>query len=129
MHADHFDITIDASRSVLHVTMRGHWMTEPVERYEQAVGVAVAGMLSAGCLRGNLLALVDARKLNTQSQNVIAEFKARMHREGLLPRCLATVLSSTLSKRPVERIAILNQRLFVDESDALSWLLSEEVET
>ncbi|WP_010219475.1 hypothetical protein [Sphingomonas sp. PAMC 26621] len=129
MHAEHFDIMIDASRSLLHVTMRGHWMTETVDRYEQAVGVAAAGMLSAGCRRGSLIALVDARELNAQSQNVIVEFKARMHREGLLPRRLATVLSSTLFKRQVERIAIPNQRLFVDESDALSWLLSEEAET
>ncbi|WP_242140917.1 hypothetical protein [Sphingomonas sp. TREG-RG-20F-R18-01] len=129
MHAEHFDITTDASRSLLHVTMRGHWMTETVDRYEQAVGVAVAGILSAGCQRGSLLALVDARELNAQSQNVVAEFKARMHHGGLLPRRLATVLSSTLFKRQVERIAIPNQCLFVGDSDALSWLLSEEAET
>lgn len=129
MQAGHFDIATDAGRGLLHVTMRSHWTIETVDRYEQSVIVAVSEMFSAGCRNGNFLALVDACDLSAQSQNVVAEFKARMHREGLLPRRLATVLSSTLFKRHVERIAIPNQRLFVEESEALSWLLSEEAET
>ncbi|MGY2736978.1 hypothetical protein [Sphingomonas sp. UYP23] len=129
MKAKHFDIAIDAGRNLLHVTMRGHWTAETVDCYEQAVVAAVTEMLSAGCRHGNLLALVDARDLSAQSQDVIAEFKASMHREEMLPRRLATVLSSALFKRQVERIAIPNQRLFVEESEALRWLLSDEIET
>ncbi|WP_010188665.1 hypothetical protein [Sphingomonas sp. PAMC 26605] len=129
MHADHFDITIDAGRSLLPVTMRGQRTTETVDRYEQTVGVAVARLLSAGCRCGNLFVLADVRELNAQSQNVIADFKTRMHYEGLLPRRPLTQLSSTSFNRQLQRIAIPNQRLFVDESDAISWPLSEEAET
>lgn len=125
MQSEHFYIATDAARSLLHVTMHGHWTTDTVDRYKKAIMIAVTGMLSAGCRRGNLLALVNASDLNAQSQGVVAEFKASMDRDGLVPRRLATVLSSALFKRQVERIAIPNQRLFVDEAEALDWLLSE----
>lgn len=125
---EYFDIRTDTQRSLLHVKMQGHWTTETVEAYKKAVQSAVSGLLMAGCRRGKVLAMVDARELSAQSKGVVAEFKSSMDREGLVPRRLATLLSSALFKRQVERIAIPNQRLFADETEALAWLLSAEDE-
>ena len=126
MQTHHFDITTDATRGLLIVRMRGHWTSEIVNAYKKAVLRAAADLLAAGSRQGEVLALVDARDLSAQSQNVVAEFKANMDREGLLPRRLATVTSSILFRRQVERIAIPNQRLFNDEDEALAWLMSTD---
>ena len=128
MKSDHFEITADARRSLLKIRMCGHWTSDVVDDYQKAVVSAVTGMLSAGSRRGGLLALVDARELSAQSQDVVADFKATMDRGGLVPRRLATLLSSALLKRQVERIAVPNQRLFSDEDEALAWLLSADGE-
>ncbi|QBM76582.1 hypothetical protein E2E30_12975 [Sphingomonas sp. AAP5] len=128
MEGEHFDINTDAARNLLRVTMRGHWTLDTVEAYKKAVLSAVSGMLAAGCRRGDVLAFVDARDLSAQSQDAVADYKASMDRDGLLPRRLATLVSSALFKRQVERIAIPNQRLFSDEASALAWLTSPDSE-
>ena len=121
-----FDITTNAGRNLLSVTMRGHWTSETVECYKKAVMTAASGMLAMGCRRGEILALVDARELSAQSQDAVADYKASMDRDGLVPRRLATIVSSALLKRQVERIAIANQRLFTDEREAMAWLFSTD---
>ena len=126
MESGQFDISTDAARGLLRVNMRGHWTTDTIDAYKKAVLGSVAEMLAAGSRRGPLIALVDARDLSAQSQGAVADFKASMDRDGLVPRRLATLVSSALFKRQVERIAIPNQRLFADEAEALDWLLSDE---
>lgn len=128
MESEHFDISTDAARCLLSVTMRGHWTLDTVEAYKKGVLSAVSGMLAAGCQRGEVLAFVDARDLSAQSQDAVADYKASMDRVGLLPKRLATLVSSVLFKRQVERIAIPNQRLFSDEAAALTWLTSPDSE-
>ncbi|WP_174284824.1 hypothetical protein [Sphingomonas bacterium] len=124
MTAEHFDIATDAGRNFLTVSMRGHWTTETVNAYRKAVIAAVSGMLAAGTQRGDLLTLVDARDLNAQSQTVVADYKASMDRDGLVPRRLATLVSSALLKRQVDRIAIPNQRVFTEKTEAMAWLFA-----
>ena len=124
MANDRFEITSDPARCFLRVTMRGNWDVETVEEYRQAVLATVTRMLAAGCASGAFLALVDARETGAQQQAVVAAYKDRLNTDGLSPRRLATLVSSALLKRLVERIAVANQRLFTDEAEALAWLFA-----
>ena len=104
--------------------MRGHWSGDTTNEYHQAVVRAATDMLKAGCRRRDLIAPIDARGLAAQSQAVVADFKLSMDRDDLVLRRLATIISSALFKRQVERIAIPNQRRFTNETEAIEWLLS-----
>ena len=127
MSNDKFEIFSDPRRALLHIILRGHWDIETVELYKAAVAKATADMYAAGCEPGSLIALVDARAGGAQSQDVIAYYQQHLGPgSGLSPRRLATLVSSALFKRQIERIAIPNQRLFTDEGAAWEWLLSGE---
>ena len=126
--ADKFEIVIEPQRGLLRITMRGHWDIETVRSYKAAVLAAVGKMRTAGCTPGELVALVDIRDAGAQSQEVIAAYKDDLQGPDLVPRRLATLVTSALFKRQVERIAIPNQRLFTDEVEALNWLLSSDPE-
>lgn len=126
MTAGQFEIVTEPARSLLRITMRGHWDLATVTGYERALREAVEAMYAGGCRRGTLLALVDARAGTAQSQEVVASYKDRLGGASLAPRKLATLVSSALLKRQVERIAIPNQRLFTDEDEAVAWLLSSD---
>ena len=124
--AEKFDIVIEPQRGLLRIVMRGHWDVETVREYKAAVLGAVGKLRSAGCAPGDVVALVDIRDAGAQSQDVIGAYKDDWQDPGLIPRRLATVVTSALFKRQVERIAIPNQRFFTDEVEALSWLLSSD---
>ena len=124
MEEQRFAITIDPGRNLLRVVWRGFWVAATVEAYERELKAAVARMLAAGCRRDGLLALVDARDLGAQSQEVIQQYQDRFSAPERQPRRLATLASSMLFRRQVERVALPNQRLFDDEAEALAWLLS-----
>ena len=123
---DHYDITIDPLRQLVMVTMRGHWDVETVRAYKRDILVAVDRLRSAGCAADRIIALVDIRDGGAQSQEVIAAYKDDLSEPDLMPRRLATLVSSALFRRQVERIAIPNQRLFTDEAEALAWLMSPD---
>ncbi|MEG3143124.1 hypothetical protein U1839_00535 [Sphingomonas sp. RT2P30] len=119
-----FEIIKESEHGLLRIVMRGHWDVAMVSQYKAALVEAVNAMIAAGCESGSLVALVDAREQGAQSQDVIADYKERLGGGDLAPRRLATLVSSALFKRQVERIAIGNQRLFTDEAEAIAWLLS-----
>ena len=123
---DHYDITIDPQRQLVMVTMRGHWDVETVRAYKRDILAAVDQLRSAGCAADRIIALVDIRDGGAQSQDVIAAYKDDLSEPGLMPRRLATLVSSALFRLQVERIAIPNQRLFTDEAEAFTWLLSPD---
>ncbi len=123
---DPFTISIDPARNLVRVVMRGHWTLGTIDAYEQALMVAGAAMRDAGVRREDFLALVDARDGGPQSQEVVTQYRERLGRKEMLPRRLATLVSSALLKRQVDRIAIPNQRLFTDEAEAIAWLLSPD---
>ena len=123
---DHYDITIDPQRQLVIVTMRGHWDVETVRAYKRDILAAVDRLRSAGCAADQIIALVDIRDGGAQSQDVIAAYKDDLSEPDLMPRRLATLVSSALFRRQVERIAIPNQRLFTDEAEAFAWLLSTD---
>lgn len=122
-----FTIRSDPSRSFLHVELRGHWNVEVVGTYKRALLTAIDDMLAKGCKPGTFLALVDIREGSVaQSQEVITLYKDELAHGELAPRKLATLVTSALFKRQVQRIAIPNQRLFTEENDAMAWLFTPE---
>ena len=123
MSANKFDIETRVDARLLRITLRGHWDLETVSAYRQALSQAVAQLYVSGCPRGSIVALVDAREAAAQAQDVVAFYKEHLGSSDLAPRRLATLLSSALFKRQVERIAISNQQLFTDEEEAMRWLM------
>lgn len=119
-----FTIATDVERKFVRVTMRGLWTDAIVEAYDKAISATADRMAAAGCPRHELLALVDARAAGAQTGGLITAYRERFGVPTRQPRRLATLVSSALLKRQVERIAIPNQRIFDDEADAMAWLIS-----
>ena len=124
MRDDPFVISADPARKLLRVTLQGFWDASTIEAYDKAIAAAGAHMAAAGCPLDQLLALVDTRGASAQSQDLIARYKDRFQDPRRHPHRLATVVSSALLKRQVERIGLPNQRIFADERDALEWVMS-----
>ena len=113
----------------MRITFRGHWDLRTVQDYKVALLQAGERMLASGCSQDRILALVDIRAGGAQSQDVIASYKSSLGGDNMAVRRVATLVSSALFKRQVERIAISNQRLFTDEAEGLAWLLSPDDRT
>lgn len=126
MTADKFRIIAEPRHCLLRITMREQWTIETVAAYKAALLPEVERLLASGCARGKIVALVDARSLGAQSQEVIAGYQRQLGGGELAARRLATLVSSALFKRQVERISLPNQRFFTDEDEALTWLLSPD---
>lgn len=126
MADDKFEVSADTARGLLRITLRGLWNADDVRRYRSLLARMSEQLRAAGCPRGNTIVLVDARALGPQSQDMVAHYKASMGGDDMAVRRLATIVTSALFRRQVERIAIANQRVFNDESGALAWLLSSE---
>lgn len=126
MTAEKFRIVAKPRHCLLRITMRDQWTVETVAAYKAALLPEVDRLLASGCARGNMVALVDTRNGGALSQDVIAEYQRQLGGGALAPRRLATIVSSALCKRQVERIAIPNQRLFTEDDEALAWLLSPD---
>lgn len=118
-----FTILTDPGRKLIRITMRGFWDTAAITAYDTEIRTAAARMMAAGCRRDEMLALVDTRDLNAQAQDQVAAYKEQFSAHDRQPRRLATIVSSALLKRQIERIALPNQRIFEDEDEALHWLL------
>lgn len=114
MTAENFEILADPARCLLRITFRGYWDLPAVQAYKAALLRAGRQLLAAGCSRSRMVALVDARAGGAQSQDVIASYKDNFGSEDMAVRRVATLVTSALFKRQVERVAIANHRLFTD---------------
>jgi hypothetical protein len=119
-----FEIRTDSANKLLRITLRGHWSSDTVASYKQALSVAVAQMVQRGCRRAELVALVDARGVGAQPLAVIEEYRKSFRSPDMQPCRLATTVSSSLFRLQIKRIAVPNQRIFTDETDATQWLLA-----
>ncbi len=126
MSEDKFRIIADPRRQLLRIALMGHWEVADVLTYKAALGEAVQGMRAQKCPPGSIAALVDTREGGVQSQDVVAAWQKELGSMTPAPRRLATIVSSALLRRQVDRIAIANQRLFDNEDEAMEWLLSSE---
>lgn len=111
----------------MRIVLRGFLTEDTTARYNDALRGAARTMADAGCPLDQMLVLVlvlvDARKLGTQSQLLIAD-QARFSAPDRQPRRIGTVTSGALVKLQVQRVAFPNQRIFTDRQDALAWLRS-----
>ncbi|WP_375428578.1 hypothetical protein [uncultured Sphingomonas sp.] len=126
MEQEQFIITTDPAKKLVHVVMKGFWISETVFAYDREIRAAADRMAAAGHPRHELLALVDAREAGVQTGELIFAYRERFGAPARQPRRVATIVSSALFKRQVERIAIPNQRIFDNEVDAMRWLLSPD---
>ena len=124
MNDPSFAFACDPANKLLRVTMRGFWDGRTVARYDAAAVEAGKAMIAAGGPLSELLVLLDAREMGAQARHAITDYKDRFASPGRAPRRNATLVSSALFRRQVERIAMPNQRIFEDEAEALSWLRS-----
>jgi hypothetical protein len=120
----HFTIESQSDQGLLRITLRGHWDLATVVRYRVVLTAAIERMRASGVRQERIVALVDARGVTAQTQAVVAFYQRHLGIADLAPRRLATLLSSALFKRQVERIAIPRQRIFADEDEAMAWLLA-----
>lgn len=124
-----FTITMEPNKRLLQISMRGYWNEATLSAYDSKVREAAARMEAAGCPRNVILALVDTRGANVQSQQLLAEYRERFSQADRQPARLATVVSSMLFKLQVERVALPNQRIFHDHDVALDWLLDDDTDS
>ena len=126
MHIDEpgYAIAVDPARRLMRVVLRGFWDAATLDAYDRDIRAAGDHMTAAGCPRSEILALVDARDMTAQAQNLVAEYKDRFSDPSRQPRRLATLVASALVTRQVNRVDLPNQRLFADEAEALTWLNS-----
>lgn len=90
--------------------------------YDAKITRVASGMVASGCSLRDMVALTDVRDLSAQSQNLVAAYNKRFAAPERQPRRCATIVTSALFKRQVERIARPNQRIFGDEDEAMRWL-------
>lgn len=88
-----------------------------------AIRRAAEELVAAGAPRAKLRALVDLSELGVQTQDGLTLYKQRLGDPGRQPGRLATIVSSALVRRQIERTDMPNQRIFPDEERALAWLL------
>lgn len=117
-----FTVAAEPDRRLVRIAMRGFWTEADIAAYDVELKRIGALMVVKGCPREEILALVDARKLSAQSQELVESYRRRFSAPERQPRRIATLVSSALFKRQVERVALPNQRIFEDEAEALEWL-------
>lgn len=115
-----FLITTEPHRRLVRVVMRGFWTPATVVAYDAEARRAGARMIAAGVPRHEILALVDIRELVVQAQDQIALYKQLQGAADRQPGRIATILSSALLRRQVERVDLPNRRIFTDEPEALA---------
>ena len=119
-----FTVEAEPSRKLLRIALRGFWTEETIERYDRALRDAAGTMAAVGCPLAEILCLVDARDLSTQTQQLIADYRTRFSASERQPKRIATVTSSALMKLQAQRLAFPNQRIFDNEQEAVDWLLT-----
>lgn len=127
MADDLFAISKDSAHCLLRIRMLGLWMIDTVEDYRRAVVRAAAGMAAAGYAQDDIPVLVDARHGNVMQQDGLPAYRDRTNADNLVPKRLATSVSSALLERQVERIAAPNRRLFAAEGEVSAWLFDGSV--
>lgn len=122
MEAGRYTIHADVGAKLLEIELRGFWTRADAVAYRAARDEAMLRLRASGVDLENLLILVDARQMSTQSQDVIDTFQRLLAGSELQPRRSAMVLSSTLGVMQVRRIGMPGQRLFTDVVEARAWL-------
>lgn len=108
----------------MRITLRGLWTVRTIEEYQREAFQAGERLVASGCPAEEILALVDARAMGPQSQEGVAKYRDLAGRPEVASRRLATLVTSALFRRQVDRIGVPNQRVFENEQEALAWLLN-----
>ena len=120
-----FTLRPDPAERLLEIVLEGHWTPETVAAYRLARADVMRALQRAGVMFADLRVFVDARALSPQSLEAVEAFGSTVAQSHLQPGRSALVLSSTLVKLQIRRVAMPGQRLFDDEQEARAWLVDE----
>lgn len=114
-----FDISIDRSRRLLTVTLRGFWQRDGIALYWKQFDVAIKPLRGAG----PILCLVDASDFAIQSAHILAYYERVSEGSRLDIDRIAIVTTSTLSKLQLAKLFPRRHlQQFCDRAAAATWL-------
>lgn len=121
-----FTIDINIPQRFVRLTLVGMWTRSIVDAYVDALTRAVGEAAALGAARHALRILVDLRRHGIQQRDVAAEIESRLAQGAAQAERLAVLVSgSALHAMQARRAGSLIQaRVFVDESEALAWLMA-----
>lgn len=119
-----YDISVDPSRRMLSMTMRGFWDMTTFEAFAKAFSQALRQLHRMG---GCELALVDGSEFSVQSRDVLMRFGEVMREnEPYLAKRTASIVATELNRLQATRVGeVLNRRDFSNRADAEAWLFGE----
>jgi hypothetical protein len=119
-----YKIEVDPVNNILRQDLAGFFEPADVERFV-ADRNAAFGQLTCG--PNQHLALVDARHVKIQQQDVVQAFQAVLSNPPLRSRKLAFVVSRSLVRKQLQRAAAgRDARFFYSVAEAEAWLLGRD---
>jgi hypothetical protein len=122
-----YTVTIEPSHHLMRIRVEGFWAAEVMAAYVAELGRQTEALRkTGGCGR----ILVDMSDYPIQSR-AIADGHARIiaHGQRTMNARTAIIMTSALSRLQAMRVAHLaGHELFDDETSAMRWLLSEDVD-
>ena len=118
-----FSISVDVQHSLVRLTLSGFFELEDVERMADAHRAALRQLR---CPPNQHLTLVDARDLDIQAQESVAEFQRVLADRTAASRRIAFLVPLSLARTQVRRAAEgRDAGYFMSPDEAESWLLDE----
>ena len=122
--SDKYSFTLDRSRGLVRINMKGFYSLKDVERFFDARRRALAEL---GLPRNAHITLNDLRGMTIQQQSVIQAFQAGLAVPEEKARKLAIVVDAAMARGQATRaINSSDTRYFTDLRSAEAWLLAEE---
>lgn len=116
-----FNITVDAERSLVRMTMSGFFLSEDITRFVVARNEAHQALR---CHAHEHLTLVDIREMDIQAQDSVVAFQHVLADPSKASKRLAFVVARSLASMQIKRAA--DSRVasyFSDINQAEHWLL------
>jgi hypothetical protein len=119
MTAD-FTISIDRSRNLLDVAMRGFYGPDDVARYRAAIDAA---SVTLGGDPADQVMVNDITGMQIQLQDIVTAFRGVMADSRYARRRVAFIVTLSLARMQVERVMKgRTARIFTDRAEAETWL-------
>ena len=118
-----FTISIDRSRRLIDVAMRGFYGPADVLRYRKAIDAATTEL---GGEPAQQVMINDITGMQIQLQDIVTAFRGFMADPRYVGRRVAFIVTTSLARMHVERVMQgRTARTFVCREEAESWLFGE----
>lgn len=115
-----FELVVDASRRLVHVTLSGFWSVKTVDCYRRRREKLAASLAAEGLPLPTCAMLIDATGLRAQPLDSVAEFAKLIGASEFQPARSALIVASALFKMQGQRMRLPNQRIFEERATALA---------